>query len=399
MFTNLDNVESWRSFLPSLTITSSSSSSSSSSPQPPPPSATILNDLKEDGFSLSAPVHPNTALLQKLREAIQYLHDNNLPPSFIALYDECFELADFYKGNVFHGTKNHFNFDILAWCIDPSKSECGFSPHRDRQPPNSQIKASFHENGLAKYVTCWTALSPATPDNSCLYVIPKPHDPGYMKGDDDDNDNASPDPLSRCLQSKTDYQNIRACPRSPGESLVFTHRLIHWGSAGSKRSQSPPRIAISFVASSLDFESPYLTCGESRPNFLQRLVLICAQLIIYYQRFPSIIDYKHLKLIHSVVENKAQAVGLEEKYRKKVQQEFLMATTELAFQPGNDSEDEEEALAAMLNNDEGDFEDDFVDEEEENENECVSSDDDDDDDDEPAFVIGLPPHKKAKHNN
>ena len=160
--------------------------------------------------------------------------------------------------------------------------------------------ASFHKNdescgdqdnlyskyGMAKYVTMWMALSDATPENSCLYVIPAADDPGYYDGDNVDE--SKPDPLQTALTSKVDYQNIRALPRKAGESVVFTHRILHWGSKGNKRCKLP-RIALSFVVSAEDFEKPYIDptflTESSMPQFQIRLLLVCAQLIIYYQRF------------------------------------------------------------------------------------------------------------------
>jgi ectoine hydroxylase-related dioxygenase (phytanoyl-CoA dioxygenase family) len=50
---------------------------------------------------------------------------------------------------------------------------------------------SFHsdkEGGHAKYVTMWIALTPVTPENSCLYVIPRQFDPGYINGDLDEEE-------------------------------------------------------------------------------------------------------------------------------------------------------------------------------------------------------------------
>ena len=91
-----------------------------------------------------------------------------------------------------------FNFDMLAWHIDPCLNQSGFSPHRDRQPDTpSSLRNSFYDDGQAKYVTHWIALSDATPENSCLYVIPRRFDPGYHEGDDplenNDNDDRSSD--------------------------------------------------------------------------------------------------------------------------------------------------------------------------------------------------------------
>ena len=67
---------------------------------------------------------------------------------------------------------------MLAWHIAPRAA--GFSPHRDRQPADSP--GSFRDDGAAKLTTCWVPLTDATPENSCLYAIPRAHDPGYVAG-------------------------------------------------------------------------------------------------------------------------------------------------------------------------------------------------------------------------
>ena len=43
--------------------------------------------------------------------------------------------------------------DMLAWYIDASKGNVGFSPHRDRQPDDSP--STFRPDGKAKYTTIW----------------------------------------------------------------------------------------------------------------------------------------------------------------------------------------------------------------------------------------------------
>ncbi|KAL7540248.1 hypothetical protein ACHAWF_006633 [Thalassiosira exigua] len=193
-----------------------------------------------------------------------------------------------------------FNFDMLAWNIDPRRDQSGFSRHRDRQPDYvSTLKESFCPDGQAKYVTHWIALSEASPENSCLYVIPKQYDPGYTNGDDPPEEDVAQHkhilPLSRALSTKESYQNIRALPRRAGQSLAFTHRILHWGSRGNKHAIGvEPRTAISFVYNDVEFEPPYLADesfsedGNHRwkaPSFETRLLLVCAQLLVYYQRF------------------------------------------------------------------------------------------------------------------
>jgi hypothetical protein len=77
-------------------------------------------------------------------------------------------------------TGNRVNMDALAWHVDARNGESGFSPHRDRQPEVSP--STFRSDGSAMYTTCWIALSDATPETGCLYVIPRNCDPGYFEG-------------------------------------------------------------------------------------------------------------------------------------------------------------------------------------------------------------------------
>lgn len=109
-----------------------------------------------------------------------------------------------------------FNFDVV---VDPKENTAGFSPQRDRQP--DMTSDSFHIDEHAKYVTAlWTSSSRATPEKSCLYVIPKQYDPFY--------------------------------------GLVYTQ---HLASGIARESRNIPRtsyVAISFVCSDPSFERPYV---------------------------------------------------------------------------------------------------------------------------------------------
>mmetsp|Transcript_21832 Transcript_21832/g.32688 ORF Transcript_21832/g.32688 Transcript_21832/m.32688 type:complete len:516 (-) Transcript_21832:170-1717(-) len=401
-----------------------------------------------------------------LKTGIEALTEANIPATFILLFDETWELAHGARTFLSEAThaQNQLNFDILAWFIDPRRGESGFSPHRDRQPDD--IASSFHkpysrasakimngannvnagnkrcadatkeqtsrtieDYGMAKYVTMWMALSNATPENSCLYVIPAGSDPGYYAGDPVDKN--QPDPLQRALRNKNDYQNIRALPRRSGESVVFTHRIMHWGSKGNIRCNEP-RVAISFVVSSGDFERPYVDpsyfTGNTLPPFHVRLLLVCAQLLIYHQRF----NLSSLVIRTCFDYCKEHQSILDPSYFKKVNFEFIgamkeskMITTIPSKQQGDlngnncdednvhdddadDDEDEEAILEAMLDADaEGhDMEDDFDDLECGDEEEGFDDDNDDDvgecdddyssDNEGPGILFGSRPQPQKK---
>ena len=56
----------------------------------------------------------------------------------------------------------------------------GWPPHRDRG--EDAAAAAFKQDGMPDYCTTWISLTDATVTNSCLYVVPSKHDPGYHAG-------------------------------------------------------------------------------------------------------------------------------------------------------------------------------------------------------------------------
>lgn len=206
-------------------------------------------------------------------------------------------------------------------------------------------------------------------------MIPKKSDPGYIDGDAEKED-----PLRRALPNKESYQQIRALPRKSGQSILFTHRIIHWGSKSDADSNHPPRIAISFVSSDPEYEPPLVNpeffTDEKNPPFRIRLLLVCAQLLIYYQRFE--LTKEAVKACYACCKRNEEA--LSETYRRKVVVEFvnaMKATTEkpeesngfpgvkLVVTEEDVEEDEEDAMMQEMLDAEkggyGEFHDDFDD--------------------------------------
>ena len=286
------------------------------------------------------------------------------------MYDEAWQLSRTIDNHMGPITGNTNNGDMLAWDIDPNRNEAGFSPHRDRQPDH--IPSSFHSNGMPKYSTAWVALTDATPENSCLYVIPKEFDPGYTTGDLDEVD-----PLQRCLHDKDCYQNIRALPVPKGHGIFFTHRILHWGSRGRK-GYPTPRMALSVACSSNEYEPCYFQNPAQQlpyPEYSVRLGLVCGQCICYHERFQF--SGVEMKLFTTLWH--ALKVHFSMFYHKKVLQDLIPAIEEAmkrdsalqkeeggAVEGSEGSEEDDDmldaALDAMLEGGEGmDFHDDFDD--------------------------------------
>jgi len=411
------DINYWRRLCPYLTIGSNNSAvdsdgTSSSNDGGDDTREKLLQLLNNDGYALiDDTICDDVNLRKNVCRGITDLEvDHSLPATFILLFDETWRLAresydlllqgddgikdtqqqQSQKGILHRNSSTMaFNFDMLAWYIDPKLNQAGFSPHRDRQPNSlADLKQSFYSDGQAKYVTHWIALADATPENSCLYVIPKQFDPGYLQGDDmsEEEEDDQSDPLSRALNTKQSYQNIRALPRTAGQSVIFTHRILHWGSKGNPNAlNNHPRVAISFVYSDVKFEAPYLLSKESfskdskgkwnYPSFETRLLLVCAQLLIYYQRFN--LSISTIRACYHYC--KSHSDQLDEKYKKKVMVEYVKAMKEQrdgipdcdenkksdiddtkCDDGGANSDDEEALLEEMLNNSD-EFADDYDD--------------------------------------
>ena len=251
---------------------------------------------------------------------------------------------------VLAATGNRLNFDALCWHVDPADARpSAFSPHRDRQPDDAP--STFRADGTAMYATAWVPFTDATPENSCLYVIPRQHDPGYFVGDDDDP-GADKDPLQLCLPDKEAYQHITAVPAEAGSAVVFTHRIIHWGSRGRGRpkgydtsaaataSTAPPlkpvepRVCVSFGFADDAYEPAYVARSSNLPfpPLAHRAALVSAQCIVYHERFPP--SVRMLRLMHDAVTSVGAEGLFDSAYKKKVMYEYVQAAAAVAAAAG-----------------------------------------------------------------
>ena len=260
--------------------------------------------LVDDGYLTTASSAELAAAVsfKAVREGMRRLVAAGWPATLILLYDEAWVIAHHYGSRVSAACGgNVMSFDMLAWLIAPSEGQAGFAPHRDRQPPD--VRGSFHPDGSPKYCTAWfvplltlalaltltlalalalalaltlaltltltltlsrVALGDADPDTSCLYLIPRGVDPGYDAGDDAAE--GAEDPLVALLRSDSAVQSIRACPLPAGGAVLFSHRVMHWGSRGHPRCTTP-RFSLSFGCADPSFERAYLKTAASHLPF------------------------------------------------------------------------------------------------------------------------------------
>jgi hypothetical protein len=71
-------------------------------------------------------------------------------------------------------------------------------------------------------------LTDATPHNSCIYVLPFPHDPAIKAFLNNE--------IPMVIQQQanlTNWSNIRALPARAGSVLGWTPYILHWGSSST----------------------------------------------------------------------------------------------------------------------------------------------------------------------
>jgi hypothetical protein len=206
--------------------------------------------------------------LAALAQAIGGLVADGFPPVFAFVYDEfwsLFHALDPIYGNLLGGYG--LLPDFWVWHVDASQGDAGWKPHRDKG------RLSLRPDGTPLSLSTWIPLSDATPLNSCMYVVPADRDPTYG--------------TERETEWLFDLPSIRALPAQPGDVMMWTQALMHWGSRGS-REETRPRISVSMEVQSTEtapFNRPFLPSGQMVP-FDLRLPLIGKQILQYRQMHP-----------------------------------------------------------------------------------------------------------------
>ncbi len=251
----------WQNLLPNLKF-SAETRATNSAPLPLELSDQTHDQLIEEGYLQFNRAMP-TDLTQKLKNAVETLHELGWHPLFVFVYDEIWELSSSLSPLLGFALASSPLMlpDFWIWYVDPTKEQAGWAPHRDKG------LESIKTDGSPKSATVWIALSDVDPLNGCMYAVPANRDSGYW-------DPAGPAPES--------LQAVRALPAPAGSVFLWNQNVYHWGAQSSKRA-SHPRISVAFEYQSADippFNTPLLSLGQL-PSFTERLRLIGKQILQY----------------------------------------------------------------------------------------------------------------------
>jgi ectoine hydroxylase-related dioxygenase (phytanoyl-CoA dioxygenase family) len=103
---------------------------------------------------------------------------------------------------------------LSVFHVDTGTSVARSAPHRDSLGPDPSVA----RGEAPSLINIWIAITDACPPNSCMYVLPAPHDPDFRER-----------PHGRGRDG-VDLQGIRALPSAAGSVLGWSTHLLHWGS-------------------------------------------------------------------------------------------------------------------------------------------------------------------------
>ena len=224
--------------------------------------APLRTQIKTEGY-----IHESGADwsvdLALMAQTVRDLTAARLPPVFAFVYDEFW--APFRAlAPVFRTLLGDYAMlpDMWVWDIDPQANGAGWTPHRDKG--HLTLAPDKSPNSL----TAWIPLTAATPLNSCMYVVPAMLDPTYG--------------TNREGEWRFELGSVRALPAQPGDFLMWTQALLHWGSKSSVHTDAH-RVSMAFEFQRTGirpFREPLLNPEKMIP-FYARLALIHAQIQQY----------------------------------------------------------------------------------------------------------------------
>ena len=216
----------------------------------------------------------------KFCAAIDRLDAAGLPAVFLLAFDEVWAVTNSLKSVLAPVFGHDLTFDFYVFNVKPGGS--GWAMHRERA--GADAKSSFdhiNNHGLPSYNTVWLALTDATPSTSCMYALPASADSEYSCSVDDPPSAKTDDADIHAIVAEK-HQQIRALPVRRGTALVWSHRLIHWGSAHGGAPSD--RKTLAFALADPAFEPPLLRKGGDGPlpHIHARLAIIAHLLVRYH---------------------------------------------------------------------------------------------------------------------
>lgn len=257
-------IETWQQLNPELTISDNIMEPAGSFENMAAFDEAALSErFWQEGYFLLHDVLPEKELLL-LRRAIENIVEHGLPAAMIYLYDEAWRVFMRLRPLLRHflGDRIALLPHFWAWHVDPGKDGRGWPPHRDYEGE------SVIGDDLIISLSLWVPLGDATPENGCMYVLPRNFELEYEK------------PVTE--PSEVRLQDARALPAKTGAVMGWRQDVYHWGSRSSAFA-AKARVSLSLEFQNVAFDplADFLLDLETPPGFGDRLSLIVGQFAKY----------------------------------------------------------------------------------------------------------------------
>jgi len=256
----------WRETFPELTITGSAGQAVAA--LEPGRLGIVAERMRVEGYFQEADAEL-VDLAERLSRAIERCASLSIPPVFVFLFDEAWQVFDRQRETLASLLGPGFQVlpDFWAWRVDPQAGQAGWRPHRDKG------YLSLRPDGTPMSLTVWVPLTEAKPANGCMYLLPADRDPVY--GTENENN------------WKVDFPAIRALPGKPGDWFCWNQAVLHWGGQTSKFCHEPRMsIALEYQRGDIPPMNEPLLGTSPRLSFEDRLRLIAKQILQYQHMYP-----------------------------------------------------------------------------------------------------------------
>jgi hypothetical protein len=234
-----------------------------------------VSRLAREGVAPLGPI-ANDAAIAFVHSLFRELRHRGWPLVFAALHARFWDL---FSAPAFHAALapvlgDDFRLAPRLWPthVAPIAGAGGWPPHLDA------VRAPrFTSDGRPERLTVWLALTDATPDNGCMYIVPR------------DVAGAFPDELFSARELDVTrvtrlLHAARALPCRAGSAYVWTKDVIHWGGKASGDALAP-RVSLATEVVRADAhqplaEGPTIALGAP-PSFEERVHLVGRQLRKY----------------------------------------------------------------------------------------------------------------------
>ena len=240
----------WRSRVPELTI--SENLGGDRVRVDSPHGEHFLAALRSQGWAQQDDV-ADVVLLDRLRKGVLTLREYRLPAPFLFVFDEAWALFTGLDPLWRSVLGNGYRALPCFWCwfVAPGPKNRGWPVHRDRMNGPRNVL----DDGTPLTLSAWIPLTPATPANGCMYLVPAPDGQEHWEN--------------------IALNSVRAVPAEPGSVLAWRQDIWHWSGHSSGIAEVPRiSIGLEFQADTdTAFDRPLIDLAEPL-TLRQRLALV-----------------------------------------------------------------------------------------------------------------------------